>query len=633
MFFGMLSMRSLGKYILRVKFSSRLTTCATTRTLSTCVKSTIFCSFNSLHLSGIMTGGGYTECKRYHAASDHKLKWGKWGITKGDTISLTDLLFTHNRNYLVKNNHQHVKAEQLEGKVVGIYFLPLSAKNPKHSLWHTALLKDVYDDLRPVNNFEIILVACNDLDDDNFGAQIPVHPSLETDSHKVFHDLFSCMPWTAIPFSDVTSRKHVQRSFGVSEEHVFQPNLYIVDQTGMVLQCCSWSWDILEYYGSLGYPFSDKRLKFLRTEDYLATQQPCLKTLLGFPQRDYVISNNGDKIPIHTFEDKVVALYFYHPDFPDSRTEKLKLVYEEFKIKNVFEVVLVYIYEPRYRKQWRSEKLFWKSEESFWEKFKNMPWLALPFKDMCYKKLMRVFEFQCDYSPRLVIFGPHADYIEPFGFRMLHKYGIGGYPFTRKKAAELETEKIKELRWEMLWDPNTVFRRNDGSQVPFSLLSGKKVMLVLESFNNLLNVDDGSKEVMSIIEFLTKLKERYFRKKGTDDEFEVIRILVNNTESSVSKHLVGDMPWLVSPGSKLMHELDSSYFWYGRSTYDVLLFHIPIFAFSADGKLVRKTMYPTFEASEFPFYAGSLEDETLCQLITCWGLDYSNFRYNGRIYT
>nr|XP_017222424.1 PREDICTED: probable nucleoredoxin 1-2 isoform X2 [Daucus carota subsp. sativus] len=580
-----------------------------------------------------MTGGGYTECKRYHAASDHKLKWGKWGITKGDTISLTDLLFTHNRNYLVKNNHQHVKAEQLEGKVVGIYFLPLSAKNPKHSLWHTALLKDVYDDLRPVNNFEIILVACNDLDDDNFGAQIPVHPSLETDSHKVFHDLFSCMPWTAIPFSDVTSRKHVQRSFGVSEEHVFQPNLYIVDQTGMVLQCCSWSWDILEYYGSLGYPFSDKRLKFLRTEDYLATQQPCLKTLLGFPQRDYVISNNGDKIPIHTFEDKVVALYFYHPDFPDSRTEKLKLVYEEFKIKNVFEVVLVYIYEPRYRKQWRSEKLFWKSEESFWEKFKNMPWLALPFKDMCYKKLMRVFEFQCDYSPRLVIFGPHADYIEPFGFRMLHKYGIGGYPFTRKKAAELETEKIKELRWEMLWDPNTVFRRNDGSQVPFSLLSGKKVMLVLESFNNLLNVDDGSKEVMSIIEFLTKLKERYFRKKGTDDEFEVIRILVNNTESSVSKHLVGDMPWLVSPGSKLMHELDSSYFWYGRSTYDVLLFHIPIFAFSADGKLVRKTMYPTFEASEFPFYAGSLEDETLCQLITCWGLDYSNFRYNGRIYT
>ena len=52
MFFGMLSMRSLGKYILRVKFSSRLTTCATTRTLSTCVKSTIFCSFNSLHLSG-----------------------------------------------------------------------------------------------------------------------------------------------------------------------------------------------------------------------------------------------------------------------------------------------------------------------------------------------------------------------------------------------------------------------------------------------------------------------------------------------------------------------------------------------------------------------------------------------------
>lgn len=174
--------------------------------------------------------------------------------------------------------------------------MPLIDIDSHHSAWYTALLKDVYDDLYPVNNFEAILVAC-DILDSNFREETeekPVYRFLLGDSQKVFEDLFSNMPWTAIPFSDVTSRKHMQRSFGVSESFVFKPIMYIVDQTGLVLQCDSW--DIFEYYGALGHPFSDKRLKYLRTEDYLATQQPSLKKLLGSPQRDYVISNNGDKV-------------------------------------------------------------------------------------------------------------------------------------------------------------------------------------------------------------------------------------------------------------------------------------------------------------------------------------------------
>lgn len=182
----------------------------------------------------------------------------------------------------------------MEGKVVVIYFVPLTNKDPQqHSAWYTALLKDVYDDLHAANNFEAILVAC-DILDSNFREETPVHRSLLSDSKKVFEELFSNMPWAAIPFSDVASRKHMQKSFGVSESFVFQPIMCIVDQTGLVLQ---WdSWDIFEYYGALGYPFSNKRLKFLRTEDTLATQQPSLIKLLGSPQRNYVISNNGDKV-------------------------------------------------------------------------------------------------------------------------------------------------------------------------------------------------------------------------------------------------------------------------------------------------------------------------------------------------
>ncbi|KAK1355425.1 hypothetical protein POM88_048681 [Heracleum sosnowskyi] len=52
------------------------------------------------------------------------------------------------------------------------------------------------------------------------------------------------------------------------------------------------------------YPFSgDENLDF--------PEQPSLKTLLVSPERDYVISNKGEKVDIESLEDKVVALYFY----------------------------------------------------------------------------------------------------------------------------------------------------------------------------------------------------------------------------------------------------------------------------------------------------------------------------------
>lgn len=147
-------------------------------------------------------------------------------------------------------------------------------------------------------------------------------------------------------------------------------------------------------------------------------------------------------------------------------------------MKEPFEVVLIYIREPIPMHEW-------KSEESFWEKFKTMPWLALPFKDLSYKKLRRVFEYPHDYflGPTLVIFGPHADYIEPYGCFFLQQYKIPAYPFTRKKAAELEYEKVRELKLEMLWELDTVFRRSDGSQVIFLIFWGMFLKCTL-AFSN-----------------------------------------------------------------------------------------------------------------------------------------------------
>ncbi|KAK1378817.1 hypothetical protein POM88_025561 [Heracleum sosnowskyi] len=63
-------------------------------------------------------------------------------------------------------------------------------------------------------------------------------------------------------------------------------------------------------------------------EDEAVAKQPSLKAVLASPQRDYVISNQGEKVPIHILEDKVVVLYFYREgETDDTLTEQLKTAY------------------------------------------------------------------------------------------------------------------------------------------------------------------------------------------------------------------------------------------------------------------------------------------------------------------
>ncbi|KAL8111622.1 hypothetical protein AgCh_019369 [Apium graveolens] len=90
------------------------------------------------------------------------------------------------------------------------------------------------------------------------------------------------------------------------------PTVLIVDSTCMVLQQCHDANYILELYGSLGYPFSDERIQFLQSEDDAIAMQPSLQSLLASPQRDY--HSYYWQVPIHTLEDKVVAIYFYEED-------------------------------------------------------------------------------------------------------------------------------------------------------------------------------------------------------------------------------------------------------------------------------------------------------------------------------
>lgn len=109
------------------------------------------------------------------------------------------------------------------------------------------------------------------------------------------------------------------------------------------------------------------------------------------------------------------------------------------------------------------------------------------------------------------------------------------------------------------------------------------------------------------------MKNRYIELKGTDDEFEVIQI---TDEPCPKNELVANLPWFVLARGQ-DYSL-SKWFKY----IDTLLM-----AFDQNGRVVRKTIYPTFEDTNFPFYAGGIEKEALSQAVQFFRLDLFK---NGR---
>ncbi|KAL6547652.1 hypothetical protein OROHE_009357 [Orobanche hederae] len=310
---------------------------------------------------------------------------------------------------------------------------------------------------------------------------------------------------------------------------------------------------------------------------YKTGDQVNLRDLLCNETRDYLINNNGYKINVGNLEDKVVALYLYEEGCSDEFTETLKIAYEQLvRVENrMFEVVLVYMYNS-----WNTHNRT--NEETFSKTFSTMPWLALPFKDINSAK-----SFTCCYRPR-------GEFVEPFGAAtILKNFGIQAYPFTRQISYKLQAERVKAMKLEMLWRPKTVFMGKRVSQevpVEFSEIVSKRIMVFC---------DCNSNKFYS--KFKMKLLQRYMETRGTDDEFEVIHIGVRDGE---------DVPWLRPPthfGPSIAVEALSRILRYG---YGIL-------AFDRDGKVIRATSNPRFQTEDcnFPFYAGSIEEEVRIDLI------------------
>lgn len=172
------------------------------------------------------------------------------------------------------------------------------------------------------------------------------------------------------------------------------------------------------------------------------------------------------QVPVCDLTKKVVALYFYEDGRSNDLTTKLKEAYDELvlKKKKNFEVVLVYI-----STSWQT---WHTTDETFWKTFKTMPWLALPFKDPNVRKLQLIFNYPLELDldcpdPSLVIIGRRGKFFEIYGADILMKFGCPAYPFTSVRAAELVARKVKKVRLDNFWGPNTVFNRKSGSEEGF----------------------------------------------------------------------------------------------------------------------------------------------------------------------
>ncbi|KAK1385210.1 hypothetical protein POM88_022945 [Heracleum sosnowskyi] len=86
-------------------------------------------------------------------------------IQKGDHVNLSQLLFTTNRDYLIRfNDPRPVTADKFAGKVIVLYFVPINRDSicDETNTYRNTLV-DTYNDLKSKNCFEVVLVVVDDV--------------------------------------------------------------------------------------------------------------------------------------------------------------------------------------------------------------------------------------------------------------------------------------------------------------------------------------------------------------------------------------------------------------------------------------------------------------------------------------
>ncbi|KAF8410373.1 hypothetical protein HHK36_002901 [Tetracentron sinense] len=305
----------------------------------------------------------------------------------------------------------HVKVSNIEGKVVGLYF---SANWYPPCRKFTPVLASVYEQLKGNGiGFEVVFVSS---DEDS----------------EAFNSYRACMPWLAIPFSDLATKKALNQRFdieGIPCLIILQPNDNATLREGV---------ELIYRYGVRAFPFTKERLEELEKEEREKHESQTLTNLLTNHTRDFLLGHPSHKqVPVASLVGKTIGLYFSAewclPGF--KFTPKLISIYQKIKQLLVeskdedFEVVLV-----------SSDR----NQIAFNSYFGTMPWLALPFGDPTIKSLTKYFDVQG--IPSLLIVGPDGKTITRQGRNLINLYQEKAYPFTDAKLEFLEKQIDEEAK-------------------------------------------------------------------------------------------------------------------------------------------------------------------------------------------
>ncbi|KAK7283430.1 hypothetical protein RIF29_12944 [Crotalaria pallida] len=339
------------------------------------------------------------------------------------TSSMFSLLASKDRDFLLSPTGSQVKVSDLEGKIVGLLF---AANWYPPCRGFTQMLIGIYQELKNSSSdpqFEIVYVSSDeDLD--------------------AFNSFYGNMPWLAVPFSDLETKKALNRKYeveGIPCLIMLQPgesNNKDYDGDNAALRN---GVELIYRYGIQAYPFSKEKLEKLQEAEREKRDNQTLTNLLANHHRDYVLSHGGlGKVPVASLVGKTIGLYFSAAwCVPCVHfTPKLISIYQKIKQELAekgedegFEIVLI-----------SSDR----DQASFDSYYSTMPWLALPFKDPEIKNLARHFDVQG--IPCLVIIGPDGKTITLHGRNLINLYQENAYPFTDAKVEMLEKQLEEEAK-------------------------------------------------------------------------------------------------------------------------------------------------------------------------------------------
>ncbi|XP_004291331.1 PREDICTED: probable nucleoredoxin 2 [Fragaria vesca subsp. vesca] len=337
---------------------------------------------------------------------------------------ISSLLASPDRDYLLSPTGNQVKVSDLDGKIIGLYF----SANWYPPCWNfNKVLVGIYNQLKNSSttgsSFEIVYISSDE----------------DTDAFVRYHA--ACMPWLAIPFSDLETKKALNRKFeveGIPSLVILQPGDYKDGDEATLRDGV----EIIYRYGVQAFPFTKQRLEQLEKEEKEKHENQSLTNLLTNHDRHYLLGHGTpNQVPVASLIGKTVGLYFsaqwcipcvnFTPRLVSiyNKIKEQMLVGDQQQDGEDFEIVFVSSDRDR---------------TSFEAYFSTMPWLALPFDDPNIKELVKHFDVKA--IPCLVILGPDGKTVTRQGRNLINLYKENAYPFTDAKLELLEKKMDEEAK-------------------------------------------------------------------------------------------------------------------------------------------------------------------------------------------